>query len=145
MHPLIRAWGEQPLQSRRTGQTAWQWMFCYSEIPVQMTLGQHHLSQLLRTLSQHQDAQCGKRLQLAAGILGENGQDARYGQERLLALRTVEGAAQQDIFTRNCFVVAYPEDDVKGVDRANRLRGLPGDGLGLSACRGRGDAEAFRR
>ena len=38
MHPLIRAWGEKPLQSRRTGQTAWQWMFCYSEIPVQMTL-----------------------------------------------------------------------------------------------------------
>ena len=38
MHPIIHAFGEQPLQSRRTGQTAWQWMFCYSEIPVQMTL-----------------------------------------------------------------------------------------------------------
>jgi len=38
MHSLIREWGEKPLQSRRLGQTAWQWMFCYSEIPVQMTL-----------------------------------------------------------------------------------------------------------
>lgn len=38
MHPLIREFGETPLQSRRTGQTAWQWMFCYSELPVQITL-----------------------------------------------------------------------------------------------------------
>ena len=32
MHSVIEAFGEKPLQARRTGQTAWQWMFCYSEI-----------------------------------------------------------------------------------------------------------------
>ncbi len=38
MHPVVREFGEKPLQSRRAGQTAWQWMFTYSEIPVMMTL-----------------------------------------------------------------------------------------------------------
>ena len=38
MHSVVREFGEQPLQSRRSGQTAWQWMFTYSEIPVMMTM-----------------------------------------------------------------------------------------------------------
>ncbi|MCB2061873.1 MAG: amidohydrolase family protein [Novosphingobium sp.] len=38
MHPLLKEWGEKPLQPRMRGQTAWQYMFAFGDLPIQMTL-----------------------------------------------------------------------------------------------------------
>ena len=96
MHPLIRAFGEKPLQSRRTGQTAWQWMFCYSEIPVQMTWPTSSITTSSSAFPNIKMVSVENGANWLPAIPGEDGQDARHGQERLLALRTTQGAAQQD-------------------------------------------------
>jgi predicted TIM-barrel fold metal-dependent hydrolase len=114
MHPLIRAWGEKPLQSRRTGQTAWQWMFCYSEIPVQMTLA---------NVVYHNFFERFPNIRI---ISAENG--ANWLPSFLEKMDKMRGMAKNGywpcgqlkerpsrIFRRHCYVVAYPEDDVKGV------------------------------
>ncbi|MEP6870164.1 MAG: amidohydrolase family protein, partial [Novosphingobium sp.] len=112
MHPLIREFGEKPLQSRRTGQTAWQWMFCYSELPVQITLA---------NIIYHNFFERFPDIHIASV---ENG--ANWVPSFLEKMDKMRGMAKNGywpcgqlperpskIFKRNCFVVAYPEDDVK--------------------------------
>jgi predicted TIM-barrel fold metal-dependent hydrolase len=114
MHPIIHAFGETPLQSRRTGQTAWQWMFCYSEIPVQMTLANIIYGNLF------------ERFPNLRVISAENG--SNWLPSFLEKMDKMRGMAKNGywpngqlkerpskIFKRHCYVVAYPEDDVKGV------------------------------
>jgi predicted TIM-barrel fold metal-dependent hydrolase len=114
MHPLIRAWGEKPLQSRRTGQTAWQWMFCYSEIPVQMTLA---------NIVYHNFFERFPNIRI---VSAENG--ANWLPSFLDKMDKMRGMAKNGywpcgqlkerpsrIFRRHCYVVAYPEDDVKTI------------------------------
>jgi predicted TIM-barrel fold metal-dependent hydrolase len=114
MHPIISAFGEKPLQSRRTGQTAWQWMFCYSEIPVQMTLANLVFNNLF-----------GRFPNLRV-VSTENG--ANWLPAFLEKMDKMRGMAKNGfwpcgqlverpsrIFRRHCYVVAYPEDDVKGI------------------------------
>ena len=114
MHPLIRAFGEKPLQARRTGQTAWQWMFCYSEIPVQMVLA---------NIVYHNFFERFPNLRI---VSAENG--ANWLPGFLDKLDKMRGMAKNGfwpcgqlkerpsrIFRRHCAVVAYPEDDVKGI------------------------------
>lgn len=114
MHPVIRAWGEKPLQSRRTGQTAWQWMFCYSEIPVQMTLA---------NIVYHNFFERFPRVRLVSAENGSNWLPAfleKMDKMRGMAKNGFWPCGQlkerpSRIFQRHCFVVAYPEDDVKTV------------------------------
>ena len=114
MHPLIHAWGEKPLQSRRTGQTAWQWMFCYSEIPVQMTLA---------NIVYHNFFERFPNIRI---VSAENG--ANWLPSFLEKMDKMRGMAKNGywpcgqlkerpsrIFRRHCYVVAYPEDDVKAI------------------------------
>jgi predicted TIM-barrel fold metal-dependent hydrolase len=114
MHPLIHAWGEKPLQSRRTGQTAWQWMFCYSELPVQMTLA---------NIVYHNFFERFPNIRI---VSAENG--ANWLPSFLEKMDKMRGMAKNGywpcgqlkerpsrIFRRHCYVVAYPEDDVKGI------------------------------
>jgi predicted TIM-barrel fold metal-dependent hydrolase len=114
MHPLIHAFGEKPLQSRRTGQTAWQWMFCYSEIPVQMTLA---------NIVYHNFFERFPNIRI---VSAENG--ANWLPSFLDKMDKMRGMAKNGywpcgqlkerpsrIFRRHCYVVAYPEDDVKGI------------------------------
>jgi predicted TIM-barrel fold metal-dependent hydrolase len=114
MHPLIREFGETPLQSRRTGQTAWQWMFCYSELPVQITLA---------NVIYHNFFERFPNIRLGSV---ENG--CSWLPNFLDKLDKMRGMAKNGywpcgqlperpsrIFKKHCFVVAYPEDDVKGV------------------------------
>jgi predicted TIM-barrel fold metal-dependent hydrolase len=114
MHPLIEAFGEKPLQSRRTGQTAWQWMFCYSEIPVQMTLA---------NIVYHNFFERFPNVRI---VSAENG--ANWLPSFLEKMDKMRGMAKNGywpcgqlkerpsrIFRRHCYVVAYPEDDVKGI------------------------------
>lgn len=118
MHPLIREWGEKPLQGRRTGQTAWQWMFCYSEIPLQMTLA---------NLIYHNFFERFPNLRVCSV---ENG--AQWLPAFLDKMDKMRGMAKNGywpcgqlkerpstIFKRHCYVVAYPEDDV--LDIVNRI------------------------
>lgn len=111
MHPLIKAWGEQPLQSRRTGQTAWQWMFCYSEVPVQMTLA---------NIIYHNFFERFPNIRVASV---ENG--ASWVPAFLDKMDKMRGMAKNGfwpcgqlkerpsrIFHEHCSVVAYPEDNV---------------------------------
>jgi predicted TIM-barrel fold metal-dependent hydrolase len=114
MHPLIEAFGERPLQSRRTGQTAWQWMFCYSELPVQMTLA---------NIIYHNFFERFPNIRIASV---ENG--ANWLPSFLHKMDKMRGMAKNGywpcgqlkerpsaIFKRHCYVVAYPEDDVKKI------------------------------
>jgi predicted TIM-barrel fold metal-dependent hydrolase len=114
MHPLIEAWGEKPLQSRRTGQTAWQWMFCYSELPVQITLA---------NIVYHNFFERFPNIRIASV---ENG--ATWLPNFLRKMDKMRGMAKNGywpcgqlkerpstIFKRHCHVVAYPEDDVKRI------------------------------
>ena len=114
MHPLIKEFGEKPLQSRRTGQTAWQWMFCYSELPVQITLA---------NIIYHNFYERFPKLRIASV---ENG--ASWVPSFLEKMDKMRGMAKNGywpcgqlkerpsaIFKRHCFAVAYPEDDVKGI------------------------------
>jgi len=117
MHPLIRAFGETPLQSRRTGQTAWQWMFCYSELPVQMVLANMVFGNFF---ARFPNIRIGSVENGAAWLpafldkmdkmrgMAKNG----YWPNGQLAERPSR------IFKRHCYVVAYPEDDVKGIVEA---------------------------
>jgi predicted TIM-barrel fold metal-dependent hydrolase len=114
MHPLIRAWGEKPLQSRRTGQTAWQWMFCYSEIPVQMTLA---------NIVYHNFFERFPNIRIISAENGANWLPSfleKMDKMRDMAKNGYWPCGQlkerpSRIFRRHCYVVAYPEDDVKGI------------------------------
>ena len=111
MHPLIYAWGEKPLQSRLVGQTAWQWMFCMGDLPVQMTLA---------NFVYHNFFERFPNIKL---VSVENG--AGWLPRFLFQLDKMRGAAKNGywpcgqlkerpstIFKEHCFVVAYPEDPV---------------------------------
>jgi predicted TIM-barrel fold metal-dependent hydrolase len=123
MHPLIRAWGEKPLQQRRLGQTAWQWMFCYSEVPVQMTLA---------NIIYHNFFARFPNIKIASV---ENG--AAWLPNFLVKMDKMRGMAKNGywpcgqlkerpsaIFQEHCYVVAYPEDPVKEMI----------EGIGSSKC-----------
>jgi predicted TIM-barrel fold metal-dependent hydrolase len=114
MHAMIREFGETPLQSRRTGQTAWQWMFCYSELPVQVTLA---------NIIYHNFFERFPNIRIASV---ENG--ANWVPHFLEKMDKMRGMAKNGywpcgqlkerpstIFKRHCYAVAYPEDDVKGI------------------------------
>jgi predicted TIM-barrel fold metal-dependent hydrolase len=120
MHPVIHAWGEKPLQSRRTGQTAWQWMFCYSEIPVQMTMANFVYHNFF------------ERFPNIKMVSAENG--SNWVPEFVRKMDKMRGMAKNGywpcgqlkerpsaIFKRHCYVVAYPEDKVK--DTVEQLGG----------------------
>jgi predicted TIM-barrel fold metal-dependent hydrolase len=111
MHSLIREWGEEPLQSRRLGQTAWQWMFCYSELPVQITLA---------NIVYHNFFARFPKIRIASV---ENG--AAWLPHFLDKMDKMRGIAKNGywpcgqlkerpskIFKEHCYVVAYPEDPV---------------------------------
>ncbi len=114
MHPIIREFGETPLQSRRTGQTAWQWMFCYSELPVQMVLA---------SIVYHNFFERFPNVRI---VSAENG--ANWLPGFLDKMDKMRGMAKNGhwpcgqlperpsrIFRRHCYVVAYPEDDIAGI------------------------------
>lgn len=114
MHPVVHAFGEKPLQSRRLGQTAWQWMFTYSEIPAMMSIANLIYNNFFERFP---------NLKLATV---ENG--AEWVPRFLEKMDKMRGMAKNGywpngqlkerpstIFKRHCFAVAYPEDDVKGI------------------------------
>lgn len=114
MHPLIYAWGEKPLQSRLVGQTAWQWMFCMGEFPVMMTMA---------NVIYHNFFERFPNIKLGSV---ENG--ASWVPRFLVQMDKMRGAAKNgywpcgqlkqrpsEIFKENCFVVAYPEDNVRQI------------------------------
>lgn len=114
MHPLLELWGEQPMQSRRVGQTAWQWMFAYSEIPVMMTLASFVYWNFFERFP---------NIKIASV---ENG--AEWLPRFLYKMDKMRGMARNGfwpmgqlkerpstIFKRHCFVVAYPEDNLKKI------------------------------
>lgn len=114
MHPLLEQWGETPLQSRRIGQTAWQWMFSYSEIPVMMTMANFVYWNFFERFP---------NIKMASV---ENG--AEWLPRFLYKMDKMRGMARNGfwpmgqlkerpshIFKRHCFVVAYPEDNLKKI------------------------------
>lgn len=114
MHPLIELWGEKPMMSRREGQTAWQWMFCYSEIPVMMTMASFVYWNFferfpnIKIASVENGAEwlprCLYKMDKMRGM-------ARNGYWPMGQLKERPSA----IFKRHCFVVAYPEDDIRKI------------------------------
>ena len=114
MHPIVHAFGEQPMQPRRMGLTAWQWMFTYSEIPIMMTLASFVF---LNFFERFPDIKM---------VSVENG--AEWLPRFLYKMDKMRGMARSGfwpqgqlkerpstIFKRHCFVVAYPEDNIKKI------------------------------
>jgi predicted TIM-barrel fold metal-dependent hydrolase len=141
MHSVIDEWGEKPLQSRRIGQTAWQWMFCYSELPVQMTLA---------NIIYHNFFERFPNLKI---VSVENG--ANWLPSFLDKMDKMRGMAKNGfwpcgqlkerpsaIFKRHCATVAYPEDDVRGM--VEHLGGTTGILMGSDYPHAEGVAEPRR-
>jgi predicted TIM-barrel fold metal-dependent hydrolase len=114
MHPLVRQFGEEPMAPRRMGLTAWQWMFTYSEIPVMMTMASFVYLNFFERFP---------NIKMASV---ENG--AEWLPRFLYKMDKMRGMARSgywpcgqlkerpsSIFKRHCFVVAYPEDNVKRI------------------------------
>ncbi|TAL03201.1 MAG: amidohydrolase [Rhodospirillaceae bacterium] len=114
MHPLVRAFGEEPMKPRRMGLTAWQWMFTYSEIPIMMTMASFVYLNFF------------ERFPNIKMVSVENG--AEWLPRFLHKMDKMRGMARNGywpqgqlkerpstIFKRHCFVVAYPEDDIKKI------------------------------
>jgi predicted TIM-barrel fold metal-dependent hydrolase len=114
LHDLVRQWGEEPLLNRRKGQSAWQWMYTFSEIPVMMTMSSFVYANFFA------------RFPNIRMISVENG--AEWVPRFLYKMDKMRGMARagywshgqmkerpSTVFKRHCFVVAYPEDDVKAI------------------------------
>lgn len=114
LHDLVRQWGEEPLLNRRKGQSAWQWMFTFSEIPVMMTMSSFIYANFF------------KRFPKLRMVSVENG--AEWVPRFLYKMDKMRGMARAGywshgqlderpsaIFKRHCFAVAYPEDNVKKI------------------------------
>ena len=114
MHPLVHAFGEKPMQPRRMGLTAWQWMFTYSEIPIMMTMASFVYLNFF------------SRFPNIKMVSVENG--AEWLPRFLYKMDKMRGMARSGywpegqlserpsaIFKRHCFVVAYPEDNIAAI------------------------------
>lgn len=114
LHDLVRQWGEEPLQNRRKGQSAWQWMFTFSEIPVMMTMASFIYANFF------------ERFPNIRMVSVENG--AEWVPRFVHKLDKMRGMARAGywshgqmkerpsaVWNRHCFAVAYPEDNVKKI------------------------------
>jgi predicted TIM-barrel fold metal-dependent hydrolase len=114
LHEQVRKWGEEPLLNRRKGQSAWQWMFTFSEIPIMMTMSSYIYANFF------------ERFPKLRMVSVENG--AEWLPRFLHKMDKMRGMARAGywshgqlkerpsaIFRRHCFAVAYPEDDVKAI------------------------------
>jgi predicted TIM-barrel fold metal-dependent hydrolase len=113
MHAHMDVWGEKLLESRQR-QSAFTWMHCYSERPV------------VETLSSFIFFNFFERFPNMKLVSVENG--AEWVPSMLVKMDKSRGMAKNGywpcgqlkqrpstIFKQNCFVVAYPEDDVAGI------------------------------
>ncbi|MGE0386052.1 MAG: amidohydrolase family protein [Gammaproteobacteria bacterium] len=117
MHGYMRdVWNETPLQSRQR-QSAWTWMNCYSERPVIETLSSFIFYNFFARFP---------KIKLTSV---ENG--AEWVPATLVKMDKSRGMAKlgywpcgqlkerpSEIFKRNVYVVAYPEDDVRSIVEA---------------------------
>jgi predicted TIM-barrel fold metal-dependent hydrolase len=114
MHPLLKVWGEKPLQPRLNGQTAWQWQFAYGSLPAQMTLA---------NIVFHNFFERFPNIKVACV---ENG--STWLPQFLIDMDKARGAAKNGywpcgqlkerpskIFKEHCYVVTYPEEPVKEI------------------------------
>lgn len=114
MHPLLELWGEKPMQERRVSQTAWQWMFSYSEIPVMMTLASFVYWNFFERFPNVKIASVENGAEWLPRFLYKMDKMrgmARNGYWPMGQLKERPSA----IFKRHCFVVAYPEDNLKKI------------------------------
>lgn len=113
MHDYMRTWGEKPLQSRQR-QSAFTWLSFYSERPV------------METMSSFVFYNFFERFPNIKLISVENG--AEWVPPLLVKMDKSRGMAKNGfwpcgqlkqrpsaIFKEHCYVVAYPEDDVKSI------------------------------
>lgn len=114
LHEQVRMWGEEPLLNRRSGQSAWQWMFTFSEVPIMMTMSSFIYANFfarfpnLRMVSVENGAEWVPRF---VHKMDKMRGMARAGYWSHGQLKERPSA----IFRRHCFAVAYPEDDVKKI------------------------------
>lgn len=117
MHSLMREWGEIPMQSRQR-QSAWTWMNAYGKQPI------------IQTISSFIFHNFFARFPNIKALSAEMG--AEWVPSMLVDMDKMRGMAKNGhwpcgqlserpsaIFKRNVSIVAYPEDDLKGlIDQA---------------------------
>lgn len=114
MHPLVRSFGEEPMQPRRMGLTAWQWMFTYSEIPIMMTMASFVYLNFfarfpnIKMVSVENGAEWLPRFLYKMDKMRGMARNGHWPEGQL----TERPSA---IFKRHCFVVAYPEDNINSI------------------------------
>ena len=114
LHPMLMQWGEKPFQPRRRGQSAFTWMFGFSDLAAQMTLSSFIFHNFFARFP---------RIRLCSV---ENG--AKWLPAFLEKMDVMRGMAKNgywpcgqlkqrpsEVFKQHCFVVAYPEDDVGSI------------------------------
>jgi predicted TIM-barrel fold metal-dependent hydrolase len=114
LHPMLQQWGEKLNQPRRQGQSAFTWFFGFSDLPIQMEFASFIYYNFFERFP---------NIRLCSV---ENG--AKWLPPFLEKLDVMRGMAKagywpcgqlkrrpSEIFKQHCFVVAYPEDDVKHI------------------------------
>jgi predicted TIM-barrel fold metal-dependent hydrolase len=114
MHPLIRAFGEEPLQGRRTGQSAWQWQFTFSELPVMMTLASCVFYNFFERFPNIRMGSVENGAEWLPGFLAKMDKMRSWTKLGPWPGGRLK-ARPSEIFKERCFVVAFPEEDVKDI------------------------------
>ena len=113
MHATLRQWGEEPLASRQK-QSPWMWLNCFGQVPLTQTISSLIFYNLF---GRHPNVKV---------LSAENG--AEWVPQLRISMDKVRGMARNgywpcgqlserpsQIFNRHVNVVAYPEDDIKGI------------------------------
>jgi predicted TIM-barrel fold metal-dependent hydrolase len=114
LHHLVRQWGEEPLLNRRKGQSAWQWMFTFSEIPVMMTMSSFIYANFfarfpkLRMVSVENGAEWVPRFVHKMDKMRGMARSGYWSHGQMMERPSA-------VWNRHCFAVAYPEDNVKKI------------------------------
>ena len=113
MHHTLRQWGEVPLASRQR-QSPWMWLNCYGQVPLTQTLSSLLFYNLfgrfpnLKVLSAENGAEWVPQLRISMDKVRGMAKNGYWPCGQLKERPSV-------IFDRHVYVVAYPEDDLKGI------------------------------
>jgi predicted TIM-barrel fold metal-dependent hydrolase len=114
MHPMLKVWGEKPLQPRMRGQTAWQYMFAFGDLPIQMTLANmvyHNFFARFPNIRLVSVENGSAWLPSFLDKMDKSRGLAKNGYWPCGQLKQRPSA----IFKEHCFVVAYPEDPIQEI------------------------------
>lgn len=116
MHPMMRQWGETPLRSR-IKQSAWIWVNAYGRVPIVQTFSSFIFHNFFARYPNIKLMSVENGCEWVPPFLTDMDKARGMARNAEWPCGQLKQRPSQ-IFKENCFVVAYPEDDCKGVVEA---------------------------